>query len=540
MNIAFRIREQSKIRPDKLAVVYGDSSYSFREFEERSNQMANYFESIGINRGKRTLLFVKPCLDFSVITFALFKVGAIPVLIDPGMGMKNLLTSISQVKPTALISLGAVHWIRRILRGPFSSVKIKVSLDPVGGKTHYLYKNLTSFSREYSPVEVSPDDYSAILFTSGGTGIPKGVEYTHGILNAQTECLQRLFKLTPSDVDLPGFPLFALFTLAMGMTSVIPDMDPTKPAKCDPRKLVRNILTHQITFCAGSPAIWERVGRYCVKNNIQLGSVKHVVMFGAPVRAEIHELFRRVLVNGDTYTPYGATESLPVSLISGSEVLSETAAKTRNGEGVCIGRAVPRAEIKIIAISDIPEGQISELSQGMTGEIVVTGPLVTPSYFQMKEETEKSKIKSRDHLWHRMGDMGYIDAENRLWFLGRKAHRVPFQGELLYPISIEAIFNRHKDVKRSALVRFHDSPGLVIERHDGNINLSPQFLGELLALGKTHEKARLIENFWLSSGFPVDIRHNIKIDRLKLSTLVTKGTTLCQKNLSRRWHASST
>lgn len=528
MNIAFRIKEQASFRPDKPAVVFGNSFYSFREFEERSNQMANYFESIGINRGKRTLLFVKPCLDFSVITFALFKVGAIPVLIDPGMGLKNLLSSISQVQPFAMISIDLVHWVRRIKRSTFSSVKVNVFLDDLFSKLH-------QFPKDFQPVEVSPKDHSAILFTSGGTGIPKGVEYTHGILNAQTEVLQKLFHLTPTDVDLPGFPLFALFTLAMGMTSVIPDMDPTKPSECDPAKLVHNILTHQITFCAGSPAIWERVGRYCMKHNIQLGSVKHVVMFGAPVRAEIHELFRKVLIHGDTYTPYGATECLPVSLMRGSEVLSETAALTRSGAGVCIGPAVPGAEIKIMSISDIPESQILEQPQGQVGEIIVSGPTVTPSYFQMEEETEKAKIRVGEKLWHRMGDLGYIDEKNRLWFLGRKVHRVPFQGELLYPISVEAIFNRHKDVKRSALVRWNEVPGLVIERHDGSTHMSPQFLLELVALGSTHEKASLIENFWLSSGFPVDIRHNIKIDRNYLSRLVSQRSSgFSRRTLSKR------
>ncbi|MES2525795.1 MAG: fatty acid CoA ligase family protein [Bdellovibrionota bacterium] len=533
MNIAFRIKEQAKNLPDKRAVVHGNSYYTFREFEERSNQMAHYFESIGINRGKRTLLFVKPCLDFSVITFALFKVGAIPVLIDPGMGMKNLLSSISQVKPFAMISIDLVHWVRRIKKKTFSSVEVNVFLDD-------LFQGLEKFPKVYHPVQVTSDDHSAILFTSGGTGIPKGVEYTHGILNAQTEILQKLFSLGPSDVDLPGFPLFALFTLAMGMTSVIPDMDPTRPAKCDPAKIVKNIITHQITFCAGSPAIWERVGRYCVKHNIQLGSVKHVVMFGAPVRTEIHDLFQKILTRGDTYTPYGATESLPLTLMRGSEVLKETAKITATGGGVCIGRAVPGVNIKIIAISDIPEGKLSELPRGSVGEIIVSGPVITPSYFEMPEENQKAKIRANGELWHRMGDMGYIDSQNRLWFLGRKAHRVLSHEENLYPIAIEAIFNRHPAIKRSALVRFHEAPGLVIERHDGNMKMTHEFLSELVELGRTHEKAKLIENFWLSSAFPVDIRHNIKIDRLKLSAWVTKGSILCRKNLSRRWHAFST
>lgn len=533
MNIALRIQEQAKLLPEKRAVVHGPSFYTFREFEERSNQMAHYFESIGINRGKRILLFVKPCLDFSVITFALFKVGAIPVLIDPGMGIKNLLSSIGQVKPYGMIAIDLVHWIRRIKRKPFSSVEVNVFLDE-------LFSGMKDFPKTYSPVRVTSDDHSAILFTSGGTGIPKGVEYTHGILNAQTDILQNLFKLTPRDIDLPGFPLFALFTLAMGMTSVIPDMDPTRPAQCDPEKIVRNILTHQITFCAGSPAIWERVGKYCVKNNIQLGSVKYVVMFGAPVRADLHRLFSKVLTGGDTYTPYGATESLPVSLMRGSEVLKETSQKTDDGQGVCIGRAVPGADIKIINTSGIPVSAFSELPPGVPGEIIVSGPMVTPSYFEMNNENEKAKIRQGGKLWHRMGDLGYIDDQKRLWFLGRKSHRLELSGKTLYPIAIEAIFNLHPEVKRSALVSFHGTPGLVIERHDGNIKMTPAFHRELTVLGQTNEKTQLIENFWLSSAFPVDIRHNIKIDRLKLSQAVTQGSLLCRKNLSRRWPASST
>lgn len=528
MNIAHRIRRQAELLPEKKAVIHGELFYTFRQFEERSNQLANFFISRGITKGTRTLLFVKPCRDFSVITFALFKIGAIPVLIDPGMGLKNLLRSIGQVRPEAMIAIDLVHWVRRFKRRPFATVKTRIHLRELA--------DLSAFATSFDPVEVAPEDFSAILFTSGGTGIPKGVEYTHGILNAQTDILQKLFSLTPADVDLPGFPLFALFTLAMGMTSVIPDMDPTRPALCDPAKLVRNILAHQVTFCAGSPAIWERVGKYCVKKKIKLGHVKFIVMFGAPVRSEIHELFRDVLINGDTFTPYGATECLPVSLMSGSEVLQETSALTRQGHGVCIGEVVPGATVKIIKISDIPESSLQEVSPGERGEIVVSGPMVTPGYFDMDEETRKAKIHDSGVLWHRMGDLGFSDPQGKLWFLGRKTHRV---GEF-FPMEVEAIFNQHPEVKRSALVRFHDSPAIVIERQDGQTRVERRFIDELMQLGRSQEKSRTIRDFWISSGFPVDVRHNIKIDRQALSVLVNKGFRLCRKNLSRRWHASST
>lgn len=541
MNIAHRIAEVARVFPDKKSVVFskrvGNDQYeypfyTFSEFESRSNQIANFLGEHGVRPGMRVLLFVKPCLDFSVITFSLFKMGAIPVLIDPGMGMKNLLRSVKQVRPDVLISIGVVHWVRRILRDSFKSIKVLVSLNEVWGRTHYLYKNLASYSKEFTPLDVLPSTHAAILFTSGGTGIPKGVIYTHGILNAQTESLKKMFSLDETQVDLPGFALFALFTLAMGMTSVIPDMDPTRPAQCDPKKIIANINAHNATFVAGSPAIWKRVGEYCSKNKITLPSVKHVVMFGAPVRTEIHQLLDPIIPNGDTFTPYGATEFLPVALISGTEILNKYQLKMNNGGGVCLGKVVSPVEIKIMKVSDIPESQINELPTNTPGEIVVTGPQVTPGYFEMAEETNKAKIKIGDTLWHRMGDLGYLDEENNLWFLGRKGHRVELANETLYSISVESFYNQHPEVSRTSLVSLSREgkvvAGLVIERHDHQTKASAQFIEEISNITRKNGLQDKVMEFFLHPSFPVDVRHNIKIDRVKLGQWATgrKGWSL--------------
>lgn len=523
MNIAHRIREISKKIPDKKSVVLGrdHSFYTFREFEERSNQMANRFVRLGIRPGMRTILFVKPCLDFSVITFALFKVGAVPVLIDPGMGLPNLLNAVKLVRPEAMVSVSMVHWLRRIKKDFFKTLNVKISLGAVGGSTHHLYDGLDLESKSFEPHKVLMSDMSAILFTSGGTGIPKGVVYTHGILNAQTDALKEMFSLDENKIDLPGFPLFALFTLAMGMTSVIPEMDPTKPAQCDPKKIVKNILDHEVTFVAGSPAIWDKVGKYCLENGIKLPSVKQVVMFGAPVRAEVHQMYKKILESGDTFTPYGATECLPVSFISGSEVLKQHLPLMLKGYGTCIGKAVPGITIKILKTSDIPMVDFIEVVPGEIGEIAVTGTQVTAQYFDMPEETRKAKIILGDVLWHRMGDLGWMDEHQNVWFLGRKVHRVETSQGTYYSIQMESIFNQHPKIKRSALVKIQDKnqivPGLVIERFDGEKKMSAGFLKELEVLKESAEFTKDIKYFFLHPSFPVDVRHNIKIDRLKLS-----------------------
>jgi acyl-CoA synthetase (AMP-forming)/AMP-acid ligase II len=245
-------------------------------------------------------------------------------------------------------------------------------------------------------------------------------------------------------------------------------------------------------------------------------------MFGAPVRTKIHEIFKSILINGDTYTPYGATECLPVSLISGSEILGQTKSATESGAGTCIGKAIAKTEIKIIKSSDIPMESFVSLPANEIGEIIVTGDQVTPAYFEMESETKKAKILVDGKLWHRMGDVGYLDELNNLWFLGRKTHQVIVDSKTThYPIRIEAIFNKHPLIKRSALIKLSIGgdifPGLVIERKDKSTKLDKKFRSELLAIASSSSYTKMIDHFFLHPSFPVDVRHNIKIDRVRLS-----------------------
>lgn len=537
MNIALRLVELAKTMPNKAAVKfpkynrvkgsYHYSSLTFKELELLSNKFAQSLVQLGLKKGDKTLLFLRPSLEFSAMTFALFKVGIIPIFIDPGMGRKNLLKCIQESKPDCLIAEKEVHFIRHFFPKSFSSLKYFVTTGKWSwGKMLTINKMKKQKLQSFKPNDFNGDETAAILFTSGGTGSPKGVVYTHAIFEKQTTLLKDMYQLTPEDIDVPGFPLFSLFTIAMGMTSCIPDMDPSKPGRCRPEKIVQNILDHEATFVAGSPAIWERVADYCMANDITLKSVKFVVMFGAPVAVNLHRKFKQILPQGTTYTPYGATEALPVSTISGKEVLSLTAKLTEAGKGTCVGRAILDIKLKIINITDETIENLfdaKELAPFEIGEIIVQGPTVTKEYFNLEDKTKEAKIKDGDEFWHRMGDIGYLDDENKLWFLGRKSHRVETVSGIMTPISCEAIFNQHPQVRRSALVglglKGQQIPAIVIERKDG-IYLAGKdrsiFESELLALGKKYPHTQSIQKIYLSKKFPVDVRHNIKIDRLKL------------------------
>ena len=372
------------------------------------------------------------------------------------------------------------------------------------------------------------DEPAAILFTSGSTGVPKGVVYSHGNFVAQVEQLQQIYDIRPGEIDLPTFPLFALFAPALGMSSVIPVMDFTRPGSVDPRNIIEPIQRFNITTMFGSPALINRVGTYGQKNNIQLPSLKRAISAGAPVPAVVLERFSTMLANGvQVYTPYGATESLPVCSIGSDEILKETRFATDRGKGVCIGKPVPGIHLEIIHISDEPiEVWQNELrvAEGVIGEIVIKGLQVTRRYYNRPESTRLAKIDDPQNsdFYHRMGDLGYRDAQGRIWFCGRKSHRVSGAGETLYTIPCEAIFNTHSKVFRSALVGVGASgkiqPVLCVELEKGVEKTEHvQILAELRQIGQTHELTKSIQDILFHPSFPVDIRHNAKIFREKLS-----------------------
>jgi olefin beta-lactone synthetase len=534
VNISSLIEENARTIPNRLATTIQKGSLkklTFLELNQRINQICHVLSRNGVKSGDKVLMFVKPDLNFAALTFALFRMGAVPVFIDPGMGLNNILKCAEEVKPRVMLALPVVHLICIFKSQYFKHVEIFLTTKfNLLGVTNIL-SNLSELPSDFSAVEPEENSLAAILFTSGGTGIPKGVEYTHKIFYHQTMMLKEMFKLSSDEIDVPGFPLFALFTLAIGMESSIPDMDPSKPAKAKPEKLLKTILARKATFIAGSPAIWENLANYCLKYNITLPSVKYVVMFGAPVRIELHEKFQKILPNGTTYTPYGATECLPVSCIAGSEILSVHKEKSLDGAGICVGRAFLGVEIFILKRSnDVIHSIDSSIlcNPYEVGEIVVASATVTPRYFEKHEQTKLAKIYHNGKTYHRMGDVGYLDHENNLWFCGRKNHVVDARDKTYYPDCVEIFFNQHPMIEKSALITYQKNnqsfPAIVIERKKGRSHAPQDMHEHLKQIASLHEKTQGIEHFFFASEFPVDVRHNIKIQREKLAAQFSEHT----------------
>lgn len=539
MNIVDSIYEQAQKFPKKKAIVFpreflNDNffydSLTYEDFVYRSRSLSYELQKLGISKGTKVLLFLQPSLHFSVTVFSLFRLGAIPVFIDPGAGLKKLLGAVEKVKAEVLIAEPKVHILRKFFSRAFSSVKLSIT----AGKASFwtskislpqliLKLVLRENEGEGSLVEeLEPSSVAAIAYTSGATGKPKGVQYTHEMFFHQVQRLKECLDPKEEDVDLSCFPLFSLSAMAMGMTSVIPKMNAAKPATVDPSYIVKHVKDQGVRLLTGSPAIWDRVADYCIEKKIVLKGVRAVLMFGAPVSLDLHERLLKILDGGETYTPYGATEALPISWVSGSEILQKHKDKVLGGEGVCLGKVVSETKMKISSYKD--EG-VKELEPYKVGEILVSGGQVTQEYFEEKEENLKAKVVSEGSLWHRMGDLGYKDKEGLLWFCGRKSHYVSCGEKNFYSVNCELIFNQHPEVRRSALIGLKDGLGtqvaLAIERYDRKVRLAKRererFKEELKDLARGYPHTKEIQRFFLHKSFPVDCRHNIKIDRIFLS-----------------------
>ena len=522
-NISSLITELAASMPDRPAVRDGGRTISFRELEAEISLLAAGFARAGIKPGLRAALMVPPSIEFVTLTFALFRAGAVIVLIDPGIGPANMRACLEESKPEAFIGVPKAHAARLLLRWAKNSLRIFVTAGNNwlwGGLTLEDVRKLGAGAAAPAPGNTA--DTAAILFTSGSTGAPKGAVYTHSMFAAQAAMLKDYFRIEPGFNSVPTFPLFALFDVALGLTIVIPEMDFTRPAAVDPEMLSALINEHKAAQLFGSPALLDTLSRYGEKRGTSLPSLKRVISCGAPVSPAVIARTKKMLAPGtEVFTPYGATEALPVSCVSGAELASLQPGLP----GICVGKTWEGMETFILKISDEPIQSWSlELlaAKGEIGEITVKGPVVSPEYFGRPESTALAKVRGKNgELYHRMGDTGWKDAEGRLWFCGRKSHRVTTASGTLFTIPCESVFNVHKDVRRTALVgvgqKGEQTPVLCVELEKGMAE-RPSLREELLALGAARDSTKDIKTILFHPGFPVDIRHNAKISREKLAT----------------------
>ncbi|MDR0882589.1 MAG: AMP-binding protein, partial [Candidatus Adiutrix sp.] len=406
-NIASLLTEGASNWPDRPAVIaphrpdaLGRGQLSFKELDESSSHLADYLVRSRAAAGSRVIVMVRPGPDFVTVVYGLFKAGLAPVMVDPGMGVRRMLRCLAEGRPSGLVGLPLAHLASLHFRG----LKIRVTVGRRlgwGGPT--LREIMATPGREGArppAVATRAGDTAAILFTSGSTGPAKGVVYTQAMFKAQVDIIRQGFGLTEGGVDLVTFPLFGLFSPALGLTSVIPDINPAKPAQASPRAILEPLIGHGATSMFASPTLLDKVARIGHERHLSLPSLRVVISAGAPVSPRVAASFATLMMGGaKLLTPYGATEGVPLSYIDCEEIFVQTRAMTEQGLGMCVGRPLAGVSLEVIKITDEPLSRFSEslkLPMGEIGEIIARGPMVSAAYFERPRETALSLIPDPD------------------------------------------------------------------------------------------------------------------------------------------------
>jgi len=553
-NVARHLRQHARERPYVAAVKTPVSvgpggevahhAVGFRELDERTDAAARVFQSAGIAPGTRTLLALRPGEQLITGFYGLLKAGAVPVLIDPGMGARAALRCIGRTQPKALVGTLKATLLSRLPLGELSSLAIRVT---VGTRAWARSLGEAQPTQPQDAHPAGPDALAAILFTSGSTGSPKGVRYTHGMLEAQLGLIRSTFGMGAGDIDLPLLPAFSAFNPALGVTTVSPWIDAAQPGTCDPLPLLEAIRGEKVTSSFGSPTLWDRIARAAEARRLTLPSLRLILTAGAPVPPGLVARLARVAPNATVHTPYGATECLPVSTLTGGEILGGAGEEARRGRGTCVGRPVAGVEIRVVREREGAAAKLEETTPcapGEVGEVLVTGPTVTREYDRLPEATRLAKcVDGAGRTWHRMGDLGTLDARGRLWFHGRRAEALATAEGRLTTESVEPAFADHPSVARCALVGIgpagRQQPLLVVEPRAlprpgvEALNLA----AELRHHAASNPLTLRVRWIVFQAGLPVDARHNAKVHRLKLAAHWSARAPLGEGEVDtrRRW-----
>ncbi len=523
MELLARFERTAASQPDKPAIIYfskrmrGWKRITYRSLFDQTQRFISGLQACSLTPGAVAVMMIPPSAEFFPFALALLKFGIVPVVFDPAIGLKKISEVIAESKPEIYFGTWLTHTLRILFGWGRDSIKHSLTVEKVKSRRSKIVP---------SPIVHDPSSAVAIIYTSGSTGLPKGAVYTSANFSAQLELLQNTFRLSADEIDLAAFPLYALIDILLGVTSVIPDISFPVPGKTDPQKTISAIQRFNVTNMFASPVVLEILADEARHSPYhKLPSLKRVITAGAPATIRLQEKFRLLLDDHtDLFGIYGATETLPIAKVESREVFA-VKEKTAHGAGICLGKPIEGVTVRIIPITDEPIAEWREsleVESNAAGEITVQSLATTRAYLHREEADRLSKIKFGDEIIHRMGDVGYFDEEGRLWYCGRKSHRVVTKDGVMFTEQIENIFNAHPRVKRTALVEENRKPVLWVELERRAGSNKDKIIGELREMAKSHRQASQIETFLFMKRFPTDARHNSKIIREELKALAEK------------------
>jgi olefin beta-lactone synthetase len=522
MNIAEILCRHAATHPDAIAILDvhdgHDRVLSFADLDLQSGRVAALLQSAGVQTGDAVLIFHRMSAELYAALIGAFRLGAIPMFLDPSAGHKHIERCCRLWPPKVLVAGTKAHLLR-FISPALRAIPRKYVIGPAlpGAVSWSRVQSLAPRMEKFSSTADTP---ALITFTSGSTGSPKAAVRTHGFLLEQHRVLEQSLRPAPGDLDLATLPIFVLANLGSGVASLIPDVDLRFPAAIDPARVIAQIQSYKPTRTAAPPAFLERLADYCAARELTLPQLSAIFVGGAPVFPNLFRKLARMAPHAEITAVYGSTEAEPIAEISYSQIQASEFASMIAGRGLLAGYPVPQIRLAVVEHKwGIPIGPFSEsefqqarVPVGKAGEIAVSGGHVLPGYLHGQGDAE-TKFDVGGSRWHRTGDAGYLDDRGRVWLLGRCDARIQDERGVLYPFTVECAAQQIPGVRRAAAVAHKGRRLLALEReHRSSSDVAA-------AVDRALQWAQ-IDSVKILPKIPLDKRHNSKVNYPELRKLL--------------------
>ena len=517
---------QKQARSSEAAIIdriHGrDRVTSFGKLQQQVKQATALLWQAGLRPGDEVLVFQPMSLELYVALIAIFRLGLIAMFIDPSAGLEHIERCCSLFPPKAFIGGPKAHILRLLspaLRRIPRTFAIGVHLPGA-----IPWSRAESMEPRAEIFQAGPETPALLTFTSGSTGQPKAALRTHGFLLAQHRALELHFGGQVGETNLTTMPIFVLANLASGVTSLIAAGNLRKPGCIDAGPIIEQIERYRPARAEASPAFWERVIDHCRERGQNLPQLRVIYAGGAPVFPRVLDGLQEIAPQAEIVSVYGSTEAEPIAHVARGSLSAEDFAGMSEGRGLLVGVPAPELSVRILreqwgkVLGAYTAQAFAADCQpaGAPGEIVVSGEHVLPGYVHGRGD-EETKFRVGCTIWHRTGDMGYFDAQGRLWLLGRCSAQIKDARGTLCPFTVECAISANPAIKRAAAAEVCGRRVLALELREHASSLDKEALAQAVAWAG-------IDSIQVYRHLPVDKRHNAKIDYPALKRLLAMST----------------
>ena len=491
----------------------------------RTTEIAAGLRDLGVAPGDRVAMLVPPGPDLVAAVYATWRIGAVVVVADSGLGVRGMRRALRSAEPRHVIGIPAGLGLARTLGLPGR----RILVGRTGPATRILAADatLSEVARRGRAIASSGTDRpgadadALVVFTSGATGPAKGVVYTHRRLWALRDALRDAYDIRYDDERpdalVAAFAPWAVLGPALGIASAIPDMEITDASSLTAETTAAATAAVGGTLMWTSPtalrAIVSTADHLTGSGRHELEGLRLVLAAGAPVPPELLDQAAVLMPRAQFATPYGMTEALPLTEVTIDEL------RTARGDGVLVGRPLDGVDVGIAPLSAdaVPAADLVT-SPGTTGEIVVRSAWMRDRYDRRWATQRRADSPPG---WHRTGDVGHLDDEGRLWVEGRLAHVLVTPDGPVAPVAAELVAQRCAETSLAALVGVGPPgtqvPVMVLLAPGPSLGLADVDLTCRVRTAVREATGLELAAVLTMRTLPVDVRHRSKIDRTRIA-----------------------